>query len=71
MRIRRKTETFWNQVGLPKKLKIKFYVRRKQKPKKRARRKISFLAKKQIGKRHVSETEPPKISFIARPPKKR
>jgi len=62
--------TFWDEVRLPKKLKIKFYVRRKQKPKKRARRKISFLAKKQIGKRHVSETEPPKVSFIARPLKK-
>jgi len=66
---RKKKETFWDQVKLPKKH-IKFYVRRKQKPKKRARRKISFLAKKQIAKRRVSETEPPKISFIARPLKK-
>lgn len=61
MRIKRKKVSFWE----------KFYARRKQKPKKRARRKISFLTKKQIAKRRVSETEPPKVSFIARPPKKR
>jgi len=69
VRIRRKKVSFWGKEedvsG------VKFYVRRKQKPKKRARRKVSFLAKKQIAKRRVSETEPPKISFIARPPKKR
>ena len=68
MRIKRKKVSFWGKEedvsG------VKFYARRKPKRKKAARRKISFLAKKQIGKRRVSETKPPKVSFIAKPLKK-
>jgi len=68
VRIKRKKISFWGKdedvSG------VKFYVRRKQKPKKTARRKVSFLGKKQLKRRAVPETKPPKISFIARPPKK-
>ena len=69
MRIKRKKETFWGKdedVGG-----VKFYVRKKQKSKKGARRKISFLGKKQLKRRAVPETKPPKVSFIAKPLKKR
>ena len=68
MRIKRKKVSFWGKEedvsG------VKFYARRKPKRKKAARRKISFLTKKQLKRRSVPETEPPKVSFIARSLKK-
>jgi len=68
MRIKRKKFSFWGKAeGVSG---IKFYARRKQKPKKTARRKISFLTKKQLKRRAVPETKPPKISYVARVPKK-